>query len=49
MVFQGADGAAARVEISTKRDGKVDRTEFYSAGEFTRAEEDTDGDGRIDK
>jgi hypothetical protein len=35
--------------VSTKRDGKVTRTEFFSKGQLARAEEDTDADGRVDK
>jgi hypothetical protein len=38
-----------RVELSTKRDGTLNRTEFYEKGALARAEEDTDGDGRVDK
>ena len=48
-LFQGPDGSPAKIELSTRRDGKVDRTEFYSKGELTRVEADTDADGRIDK
>ena len=28
---------------------RIDRTEYYLKGELSRAEEDTDGDGRVDK
>ena len=38
-----------QLEVSTKRDGKPNRTEFYEQGSLARAEEDTDGDGRVDK
>ena len=48
-LFQGKDGLPGKVEISTKRDGKANRTEFFAKGELTRAEEDTDADGRVDK
>jgi hypothetical protein len=44
-----AAGELSRVEIATRRDGKVSRREFYERGRRTRAEEDTDGDGRVDK
>ena len=48
-LFAGADGLPAKVEISTKRDGRTNRTEFFFKGDRTRAEEDTDADGRVDK
>lgn len=48
-LFEGADGRPAKVEISTKRDGRANRTEFFAKGDRTRAEEDTDADGRVDK
>jgi hypothetical protein len=47
--YAGADGTIARVEISTKRDGKVTRIEHYQQNKLITAEEDTDGDGRMDK
>jgi hypothetical protein len=37
------------MELSAKRDGKVDRVEYYDRNILTRAEEDTDEDGKIDK
>ena len=46
---RGRDGVPAKVERSTKRNGTVDRTEFYEKGELARAEQDTDADGRVDK
>lgn len=42
-------GTIVRVEISAKRDGKVTRTEFYDADVLVRAEEDSDGNGAVDK
>jgi hypothetical protein len=48
-VYPGADGRVARREISTHRDGKVTRIEFYDNGQLVRAEEDSDGDGDTDK
>jgi hypothetical protein len=48
-VYQGSDGRVARREISTRRDGRVTRTEFFEDGRLVRAEEDTDGNGRADK
>ena len=47
--FFDAAGAINRVDISTKRNHKVDRIEHYEKGVLTRAEEDGDGDGRMDK
>ena len=35
--------------MSTQRDGKIDRIEHYERDVLVRAEEDTDGDGTIDK
>ncbi len=48
-VFRSGDGSVARVELSTRRDGTVNRTEFYESGALARAEEDTDADRRVDK
>ena len=39
----------SRIEISTPRDGTISRTEHYEKDAQVAAEEDTDGDGRIDK
>ena len=47
--YPAPDGGIARMDISTKRDGRVTRREFYDAGVLVRAEEDTQGAGRIDK
>jgi hypothetical protein len=47
--FIGPDGSIVRIEVSTRRDGKVNRTEHYQNGLLTTAEEDSDGDGAIDK
>lgn len=47
--FFNANGATDRIEISTKRNHKVDRIEHYEKGVLVRAEEDADGDGHIDK
>src|SRR5262245_28915995 len=46
-MFQGPDGTVGRIEISTRRDGVVNRREFYEKDVMTRAEEDTDNDGRV--
>src|SRR5262245_46466089 len=47
--YPGADGSIARIEVSTKPDRKPNRTEFYERGTLSRAEEDSDGDGVVDK
>ncbi len=38
-----------RIDVSTHRDGRIDRIEHYERDVLVRAEEDTDGDGKIDK
>ena len=43
------NGSQMRVDISTRRDGMVDRHEFHENGVLVRAELDTDSDGRIDQ
>jgi hypothetical protein len=47
--YGGPDGKTSRVAISTRRDGRISRTEWYLADLPTSAEEDTDGDDVIDK
>src|SRR4051812_47801172 len=47
--YLAADGSIARVDISVKHDGKVSRVEHYEKGVLVSAEEDGDGDGRMDK
>jgi hypothetical protein len=47
--YPAADGSTARVEVSTRHDGKVNRVEHYVNGVLSAAEEDGDGDGKIDK
>jgi hypothetical protein len=42
-------GEQMRVDISTRRDGVADRHEFHERGVAVRAEQDTNGDGRIDQ
>ena len=46
-VVQGGD--SMRVDISTRRDGFVDRREFHERGALTRAEQDTNFDGLVDE
>jgi hypothetical protein len=43
------DGSVARLELSMKRDGTPNRIEYYTQETLSRAEEDTNGDARIDK
>ena len=47
--FPRPDGSIDRIEISTARDGKVTRIEHYQQNALVSAEEDSDGDGRMDK
>lgn len=49
QAFYAAGGAVERIEVSTKRDGRFDRVEFYEGGLLVRSEEDTSGDGRSDR
>src|SRR6185503_6874178 len=43
------NGDQMRVDIATRRDGVADRHEFHDQGALVRAEQDTNGDGRIDQ
>jgi hypothetical protein len=43
------NGDQMRVDIATRRDGVADRHEFHEKGVLVRAEQDTNGDGRIDQ
>ena len=45
----GNDDIITRIEVSTRRDNRFNRVEFYADGILSRVEEDADGDGRIDK
>lgn len=47
-VFHDGQGQVSRVEVSTARDGVVDRWEHYRGGELVRVEADRDRDGRVD-
>jgi hypothetical protein len=42
-------GTEMRVDVATRRDGIADRHEFHSNGLLVRAEQDTNGDGRLDQ
>ncbi len=46
--FRGPDGRIARVEVSTRRDGVIDRWEHYEEGVLVLVETDADGDGIAD-
>jgi hypothetical protein len=47
--YAAPDGSTARIEIATRQDGVVNRTEFYRQDALISAEEDTDADGVVDK
>ena len=49
VVVRWTDGSVSRIEISGAGDGKITRTEFYEKDTPIRAQEDTDGDGLLDK
>ena len=44
----GPGGPTGLVEVSTGRDGRVDRWEHYEDGNLIRVDEDTNGDGQGD-
>ena len=47
--YLAADGALSRIDVSTRHDGKVNRVEHYVKDVLVAAEEDGDGDGKMDK
>src|SRR5580765_7705982 len=47
--YLAADGTIARIDVSTKHDGKITRVEHYQKDVLVSAEEDGDGDGKMDK
>jgi len=47
--YLGDDGTIARIDVSTKHDGKITRVEHYQKDVLVSAEEDGDGDGKMDK
>lgn len=49
IAIYGTEQTLRRLEVSTRRDGRFDRVEFFEAEQLTRAEEDTDGNGVVDK
>jgi hypothetical protein len=48
-MYPNPDGSVGRVELATRRDGRITRREYYVDGQLDRAEEDVDADGRPDK
>jgi hypothetical protein len=49
QAFYNLDGALSRLEVSTARDGRFDRSEIYESGVLVRSEEDRNRDGHPDK
>jgi hypothetical protein len=47
--YRDASGNLDRIEVSSKRDGKIDRWERYVNGQMIRVDFDTNGNGRIDR
>lgn len=47
--YHALDGTVTRVDSSLHQAGKVSRIEYFEKSALTWAEEDTDGDGRMDK
>jgi hypothetical protein len=47
--FQAANGDVLRIERSAARDGRVSRREAFLEGQLVSAEEDTNGDGEVDR
>jgi hypothetical protein len=47
--YRNNAGQVEKIEVSTRRDGKVNRWEHYRDGQLARVEEDTDNDGRVDR
>lgn len=48
-MWAASAGDSMRVDISTRRDGFVDRREFHEGGALTRVEQDTNFDGLADE
>ena len=48
-LYARSDGSIERIDISLARDGTITRREYYENGVVVRAEEDSDGDGAVDK
>ena len=43
------NGNEMRVDVSTRRNGIANRHEFHDGGRLVRAEQDTNGDGKVDE
>ena len=46
--YRDALGRVHRIDVSRRRNGTVDRWEFYKDNQLARVEQDDDGDGRVD-
>jgi len=47
--YFAVDGSLARIDVAPAHDGRTTRVEHYLNGLLVSAEEDTNGDGKIDK
>ena len=47
--FRNSAGELVRIEVSTKRNGKIDRWEHYNNNQMIKVEIDTDGNGKPDR
>jgi hypothetical protein len=47
--FRDANNQLVRIEVSTKRNGRVDRWEHYVNGKMVRVDQDTNGNGKFDR
>src|SRR3984957_20974817 len=47
--YQRPDGSIERVEMSSRPDRRASRIEYYENNMVVRTEEDSDGDGKMDK
>ena len=47
--YRDSNGQLSRIEVSTKRDGRIDRWEHYTNGLMVRVDLDTNGNGRPDR
>jgi hypothetical protein len=47
--YRDAANQLVRIEVSTKRNGKIDRWEHYTNNQMVRVEIDTNGNGRADR
>lgn len=48
-VTRDAKAQTSRIEVSTKRNGKIDRWELYLKGQMVRVDLDTNGNGKPDQ